>query len=371
MILTKEQCDFIVSRNEAFYKKEFELDGQQISIYNYRLASFRDFDNPTNAQIKTHRLRAYELRGLTFVNDEPWIHLHKFFNVGETLGYEVSELKEKNIVRVMDKLDGSLIAFVKLNSQWRAKTKQVFDNDQAMASQAIYETVPEYRHFLDQCYEQGLMPLWEFTAPNNRVVVPYKTSELSLLQVRCKTTGTYYDTRQFEGLGFPLAKNVFDSSDNVKLDTMLELADETQGIEGWILVFDDGQIAKLKTKWYTGLHRVRFQTLASDVDLLRLTLEESIDDHIASIDDMPELKEEIEMKVDIFRHYFNHHQKEIERIAATFNNYETRKDFYLANKDYEYISLVMNAVTSGTFNLVDCMLKKFNTQKSIKEGILL
>lgn len=370
MILTKEQCDFIVSRNEAFYKKEFQLDGQQISIYNYRLASFRDFDNPTNAQIKTHRLRAYELRGLTFVNDEPWIHLHKFFNVGETLGYEVSELKEKNIVRVMDKLDGSLIAFVKVNGQWRTKTKQVFDNDQAMASQAIYESIPEYKIFLDQCYDQGLMPLWEFTAPNNRVVVPYKTSELSLLQVRCKTTGTYYDTRQFEGLGFPLAKNVFDSSDNVKLDTMLELADETQGIEGWILVFDDGQIAKLKTKWYTGLHRVRFQTLASDVDLLRLTLEESIDDHIASIDDMPELKEEIEMKVDIFRHYFNHHQKEIERIAATFNNYETRKDFYLANKDYEYISLVMNAVTSGTFNLVDCMLKKFNTQKEIKRVIL-
>lgn len=370
MLLNKEQCDFIVSRNEAFYKKEFELDGQQISIYNYRLASFRDFDNPTNAQIKTHRLRAYELRGMTFVNDEPWIHLHKFFNVGETLGYEVSELKEKKIVRVMDKLDGSLIAFVKVNGQWKAKTKQVFDNDQAIASQGILESTPAIRFFLDQCYDQGLMPIWEFTAPDNRIVIPYRTSELSLLQVRCKTTGVYYDISQFEGLGFQLAQNVFTQVDSVDLDTMLALADETQGIEGWIIVFDDGQLAKLKTKWYTGLHRVRFQTLASDVDLLKLTLEESIDDHLATIDDMPELKEEIEMKVDIFRHYFNHHQREIERIAATFNNYETRKDFYIANKDYEYISLVMNTVSKGSFDLVDYMLKKFNTQKEIKRVIL-
>jgi hypothetical protein len=76
---TKEECDAICEKTDAFYKAERVIEGQNVVLYDYRLASISDFvDND-----------AFELRGICFVQNEDstWernILLNKFFNVGQT-----------------------------------------------------------------------------------------------------------------------------------------------------------------------------------------------------------------------------------------------------------------------------------------------
>ena len=78
-LLTKEECDLIVEKSEAFYRADREVEGCNVAIYDYRLASLSDFvDN-----------KAFELRGLCFVEQEngSWqrnLLMQKFFNIGQT-----------------------------------------------------------------------------------------------------------------------------------------------------------------------------------------------------------------------------------------------------------------------------------------------
>mgnify|MGYP000600806012 FL=1 len=95
---TREECQEIVSRTEAFYCTKREVQGFEIELYDYRLASYRDFF-PENED-KNYS----ELRGLCFVNNNrTWernILMQKFFNLGETLNYQLEDVQYKKIVRL-------------------------------------------------------------------------------------------------------------------------------------------------------------------------------------------------------------------------------------------------------------------------------
>lgn len=75
---TKEQADEIVAKSEAFYRADRVVEGQNVAIFDYRLASLGDFvDN-----------EAFELRGLTFVQESngTWkreLLMNKFFNINQ------------------------------------------------------------------------------------------------------------------------------------------------------------------------------------------------------------------------------------------------------------------------------------------------
>jgi hypothetical protein len=50
-----------------FYESKMEVDGYVVSVFNYRLAQYKDFANPIPEKPE---LKAYEMRGLTFVFDK-------------------------------------------------------------------------------------------------------------------------------------------------------------------------------------------------------------------------------------------------------------------------------------------------------------
>ena len=119
---TKAQCDTIVANNQAFYRKDLHINGTNVAVYNYRLASLTDFTRPVENDTS---LSAFELLGLTFVEQddgswERWLSMSKFFNVNETLGYIADDLVNKPITGIYDKMDGSLIQFVKIRGEWLA-----------------------------------------------------------------------------------------------------------------------------------------------------------------------------------------------------------------------------------------------------------
>jgi len=88
---TKEECDTIVANNDAFISKTAEVEGCNVVIYDYRLASTSDFF-PKDKDNNT------ELRGLCFVEqtDGTWkrnILLNKFFNINQTTLDNLYELE--------------------------------------------------------------------------------------------------------------------------------------------------------------------------------------------------------------------------------------------------------------------------------------
>ena len=122
---TRDECQEIVKNSEAFYCINTNVQGFEVEVYNYRLASLDVFKE----------YNAFELRGLCFVKQptgtwERNILLNKFFNLNENQDWELNNLKNYKITRVQEKLDGSVIGVVKLpNGNIVAKSKMSFDNE--------------------------------------------------------------------------------------------------------------------------------------------------------------------------------------------------------------------------------------------------
>jgi RNA ligase len=160
-------------------------------LYDYRLAGLTDFTENN----------AFELRGLCFVYDEltlTWerhILMNKFFNVGQTDGWLYDDLKNKKIVKVQDKLDGSVISFVKFpDGTVRAKSKMSFTSDQAVMAQKLYEDNSSLRMFIHEELEKGYVAIFELCSPENQIVLEYDKTELVLLQIRDSRDGSYLNS---------------------------------------------------------------------------------------------------------------------------------------------------------------------------------
>ena len=76
-IPTYSEAVEMCSGDEApFYESKYEVEGYPVSVFNYRLAQYKDFDTPVPSKPE---LKGFEMRGLTFV-----------FNKEENLGWKFS-----------------------------------------------------------------------------------------------------------------------------------------------------------------------------------------------------------------------------------------------------------------------------------------
>jgi len=342
-IPTKAECDLICESNESFIKKEEIIEGTPVVQYNYLLAGFMDFMEPIKGN---GDLKAFELRGLTFIQQEDgsWKHqlmLHKFFNMNQTIGYMHEDVKDKKIISVASKEDGSLIGFAPFESKARAKSKFSFQSDQAIAAQNIYENEPEIKRLVDHCLANDLSPLFEYVAPDNRIVVLYPRPELRFLQVRVNKTGEYLDIHspEFEGYDVLKAKRF-----NKTLDELIKDADEVEGVEGWVVTYPD-QMMKIKTQWYFALHRlVSPDSLGSKPHLLvECSLSEGIDDLLGALEEeggFDELHAWISNIDDVTRKFTNHCTRTVKEMLEAGKEM-TRKDFAIQNNGHPMFGIMM------------------------------
>ena len=158
----------ICQRNPVFYETKHKVNGYDVSVFNYRLATYDDFRSEN----------AFEMRGLTFVFNtdgtlyKRFLGLEKFFNVNETEMTQYHSVKDYEIIEITDKLDGSLITFIELpDGKVVAKTKNNFDCDQAKRASEFYRTNPELKKFVDGQISKGNSVFFEYISPLNRIVI--------------------------------------------------------------------------------------------------------------------------------------------------------------------------------------------------------
>lgn len=360
MLKTYEECVVITEATDNFVEKKVVINGYNISIFSYFLATYDDFiDND-----------ALELRGLTFVEASSghrtrFLHLHKFFNVNQVESTQVHMLKDKIIVDVRDKADGSMITFITLpDGTVHAKTKMTFESDQAVMAQKLFDEDKNMQQFVHYCYGRGLHPVFELTSPYNKIVLNYPKTELQLLQIR-NSDGKYLQRFETDTISRYFRIPQVNYINAIDLEVLMERAETLQDVEGWVIRFSDGQMIKIKTKWYFELHGLLTNDLAREDFIIKHTLEETIDDVMSEVPEGDPRKAWADDASSAISLYMAHEAKTIVSHLGTYNG--DRKEFAIANKGHKYFGVMMNVIGKGQ-DSVEEDVEKYLVTKVLKDS---
>ena len=319
----------ICQRNPAFYETKHKVHGYDVSVFNYRLATYDDFRSEN----------AFEMRGLTFVFNSDgtlykrFLGLHKFFNVNETEITQAHDIKDYEVINVSEKLDGSLITFIELpNGEIVPKTKNAFDGGPVAY---IGELVDDRLiSFIREQFERGHCIFFEYTSPLNRIVIKYPVSSLSVIKIRDERTGEYlFDESVPEWL--KMTKN--ETFEFTSLDGLMKDYETLENKEGSVITFrkPDGEqlLVKVKTADYFAKHHLMTEFIYQENVLVGMILNETIDDVLSLIDD-EETRERINGLIKTVQVKF---REEVERAQKFVEIYKmgpeiSQKEFYLTYK---------------------------------------
>lgn len=320
-LLTYKQAKAIADENGdlLFYESVFEIDGFKISIFNYRLAQFDNFMNPLS---NDKSVNALEMRGLTFIFNKDGslykrhLMLSKFFNLNQVADSMYDIVKDYTIDTIMNKEDGSLIGFVRLpNGKVIARTKMSFESEQAVGANEIYARNSHVKELVDWGLDNDKALFFEYVSFNNRIVLDYKVTELILINGRDNNTGKFFRIDTIDNFGVTACK--YESG--LTLDDLIERAKTQKDKEGEVVRFTNDYMIKIKTQWYCDLHHLNFGVTSRENDIIRLTLEEEIDDVIAQLlESDTEKREFIDDVINVVNHRYAYTIKCIDEKMKEF-----------------------------------------------------
>lgn len=261
--------DFDCFRDDPMIKfKEEVVEGISYTTIAYMIGNKELWDHPL----------ARETRGITFETksgkcvSRPFA---KFFNVGER--EEVSPAFVKaNMMEVYEKRDGSMLTPI-FNKYGNIvfKTKKSFYSDVANQANSIASISIE--NFCRICLGvYNSTPIFEFTHPDHRIVLDYPgESHFTLLAIRQNDSGDYFDYDTMKAFAaecnIPVIKRL-----DLTWDQLQKSVEGDRGIEGYVILLKDGSRVKLKTAWYSSVHRVMTEIRVRDV--AEAVVNETIDD---------------------------------------------------------------------------------------------
>lgn len=265
-----------------------------------------------------------ECRGIAFDAETGEIvsrPFHKFFNMGERSDAQfVEDLPHI----VLEKLDGSMIRPVVHRGVLRLATKMGVTEVamQAEAYLAGSEYQKDYMEFLWECLHNDVTPVFEFTAPDNRIVLHYNQPSLTLLTIRENVTGRYWPhaTTVFHAACYNMPHVFHSILDGVK---------DKVGEEGVVIRYHNGHMLKVKSDWYVKVHRAK-DLLSSNRRFLEAVVNGVMDDTIASL--LPDDKDRVQKQLDEFN------SKVLDQIRSFDAYYRTSKARFLTKKDFAVFS---------------------------------
>jgi T4 RnlA family RNA ligase len=371
----EEAVEMCNKPDAAFYETKLKVDGFTVSIFNYRLAQFSDFNLPLEDKPE---VKAFEMRGLTFVFNKDgslykrFVLLEKFFNLNQVPNSMYSVVKDYKIRYINNKEDGSIASFIQLpNGKIVGRSKMGFDNDQANGINKIYKTNKDVNSFVDWALNNDIVPIFEYVAPHNRIVLRYSQEELILLRLRDNKTGKHIDIKDhLDKIG---SIKIAPFEDDDTLDGLIEKSKTEAEKEGWIVQFDNDHMVKIKTDWYRNLHSVYTNDLYHEDKLIKLIIDEKIDDIICELKEDDHLRRRVDEIVSIIKKCV---REKIDRIHGLYNVYKklnSIKEFAISYYNNEDFSDTMKYIRNSDISLEDLakdwILKKTNRLEKAREFI--
>ena len=330
----EEAVEMCSKADAAFYETKTEVDGFPVSIFNYRLAQFSDFNLPLENKPK---VKAFEMRGLTFVFNKDgslykrFVLLEKFFNLNQVENSMYSVVKNYKIRYVNNKEDGSIASFIQLpNGKIVGRSKMGFDNDQANGINKIYKTNKDVNSFVTWCLSQDIVPIFEYVAPHNRIVLRYSQEELILLRLRDNKTGKHIDIK--DHLDKIASIKIAPFEDDHTLDDLIEKSKNEAEREGWIVQFDNDHMVKIKTDWYWQRHGLLTNDIYREHIIIGYMLDDKIDDILGQIpEDEVEAHERIQKIISIVKREINNLVSQMNSAYSEFVKSGADKRDYAIN----------------------------------------
>jgi len=239
-----KKCDYIVENSKQFFKKHFEFLGKSIDVYHYKQAKFEEFV----------KFNAFELRGLTFVNEKRFLAIHKFFELNQAPGWMEEDLIDKKVIKVQEKIDGTFLHPILINGEIYFKSKLSFDSIQAKRANEIVKQNKNLKEYILKKFKENKIALFEYISPKTQVVMDYGVEKLILIQVRDLNTGEY--DLEFEKEAKEYNIECAPICEPKPLKYFLEEKEVCVSKEGWILIFEDKKFVKVKTKEYLKRHEI-------------------------------------------------------------------------------------------------------------------
>ena len=221
-----------------------------------------------------------ELRGIIFDTETGEIlrrPFHKFFNVNEREETQdhVVDLSQEH--RILEKLDGSMIAPFIVNDQMIWGTK-MGATDVAKPVEEFVEANSHYRQFAKFTISRGYTPIFEWCSRKQRIVLDYKEDQLILTAIRDLTTGRYmsHDLMEAhaESYRIPVVR-AFEPQTDMK--AFVQYVRDLEDREGFVVRFADGHMLKLKCHWYLQIHKAK-EAILQDRNIVELILDNKLDD---------------------------------------------------------------------------------------------
>jgi T4 RnlA family RNA ligase len=344
-IPTYEEALKICEKSNKFYEKRENVRGYTVSVFNYRLANYKDFFYND----------AFELRGLTFVHDNAWpnrikryIMLHKFFNLNQTTDYMGADVIDKEIVMVQEKVDGSMMRFIRLpNGEVVAKTKMGFNNEQCVAANKMVKENEELEFFVNWSIDAGIAAIFEYISPFNRIVLRHTEEKMKLLQLRDENTGEYFSPYTSDLVSKFVSSGAFELAELVdpikSLNQYVNEANWKEDTEGVVIRFSDGQMMKVKTKWYCALHRLLTDEVDKENFIVRAVLDEKIDDVIAQLDVDDPVRDYVESLSLALCDYIIDQTVIIANLVEKYSKKNNRRAFFMLMANETYSNVIMHA----------------------------
>jgi len=283
----------------------------------------------------------------------------KFFNLNENPMTMNLDLGAVDFVH--DKRDGSLISTYLHDDEVKLKSKTSISSDQALdAMRTMHEDV--YLHgVLSSLAKSGYTVSMEYTAPDNRIVLPYDERELKILGVRCNHNGEYVDYAdlysEFPNYMVDDHTDKFDYGNTEEL--ILSIYDET-GIEGYVVGLQNGQRFKVKTAEYLSLHRAK-DSINSNKRLFEVALNDATDDLRTLFVHDDQALARIEEMEKIVGTAYNGLVKKVEEFHAE-NSGLSRKDYAILGQQcmnkFEF-GLAMSKYTGRDPDYKEALMKNF------------
>lgn len=246
-------------------KDEFiKVDKGPYTVIDYVYAKEDTFDNDY----------ARECRGIKFDSRTGALiarPYHKFFNLGERVGFREEDLDFTRPHVLLDKLDGSMVHPILLEDKLHLCTRMGITEHAVKAQKLLRE---DQEDWLRAMVNQGYTPLLEWVAPENQIVLHYDEPRLVLTGVRHNKHGHYIEYVALKHAPFYIVSNDVPNRYAVK---------QAEGIEGIIVRFANGEMVKVKSDWYVARHKVKSH-FENEENILTLVLDGQADDIIPLLD---------------------------------------------------------------------------------------
>ncbi|MEQ8824053.1 MAG: RNA ligase [Filomicrobium sp.] len=220
---------------------------------------------------------ALQCRGLKFDLDGRIIGrpFHKFFNMYEK--EDPSSVDWSRPHTILEKLDGTMIHPVMLGSEMVFMTRMGITSH---AERAMALASPQVVALCRDLLAAGLTPMFEYTGPENRVVVLYESSRLTLLAVRETITGRYLPYAELARIATKHDVPVAQSHGTIEnIAEFIADGRALRDVEGYVIAFDDGHRVKLKADGYVLRHRA-LSHVHLEKNVLNWVLTGAVDDVI-------------------------------------------------------------------------------------------